>query len=175
MEKLILPLLVISLGLFSCLEDGLSVTFEMGGLEAEYTLKAADVQVGKFNLISDDISTNAPELKQYNTELNKIESAKLKTLVISITAPETANFSFANSASLYIQGANLGEEKIASKLAIDKSAMTIECDVEDVDVVEHIKSGMFKLRTEFDIDEVPATDIDLKVEMTYDVTANALQ
>lgn len=174
MMKLILPLLVISFGLFSCLEDGLSVTFEMGGLDATYTLKAEDVQIGTFNLTSEDISTNAPELEQYNTELSKIERAKLKTLVIKITGPEAATFSFANSASLYIQGANLSEEKIASKASIDQTAVTLECDVEDVDVVEHIKSGMFKVRTEFEIDEVPATDIDLKVEMTYDVTAKAL-
>lgn len=174
MKKVLLPLVLITFGFFSCLEDGLSVTFKLSGLTANYTLKAQDVVVGTFNITSDNISTDAPEFAQYNTSLDKISAAKLKSLKITINNPATEDWSFANSASLYLKGNGLDEVKIASKMSIDQSSNIIECDVEDVEVVEHIKSGGFTLRTEFEIDEQLVSDVDVQVDMTYEVTATAL-
>ncbi len=174
MKKLIFPLIIACVGLMACEEDGINVSFNVD-YSTNYTLDKAAVIGTTIDATSPEIQTNTSDVfTDNNTNLDKIEGAKFNNLTISITAPAGEDFSFVNEVKVYIKGLGMSEELIASKSDIDQAATSIEMDVEDVNLAEHVKSGAFTLRTSVLNDEALENDLDLQADMQLKVTARAL-
>jgi hypothetical protein len=161
----------------SYIESPLSVKFNLNQTDIEFTLSADDVANSNGEAV--DISTPSQstltgDMEQYAENLNKLESAKLSTLRVSIIAPTTQKFSFAKEVKFYITGSGIPEVLVGSKSDIDTTASSIDLDIEDVELVEVIGSGAVSTRVSFVTDEGIDEDCDMKSEMTYTIRANAL-
>ncbi len=183
MKKFIFPLIFAvigtAFGLSSCLDEGLSATFDLKFNTNSLTFKSTSINQGSFDEISEEISTDSKDFATYNTSLDKLESAKLKSLKITITAPSGQNFEFLKNVKVFLEGrgGSKGEQLVASKTITDGSATVVEMDVEsDVNLVDHIKMGAFTLRAEgvTKTDLNVTDDIKCLLELSCDVTAKAI-
>ena len=162
----------------ACEETGLSVTFDQTQADILITLPADSIVSSNGEYI--DVTTPAQstltgEMEDYATDLDKLEAVKLKTLRMSIVAPDTQTFSFISEIKFYFTGKDIPETLVGSNLNIDPTTSVIEFDIEeDIDLVEYIRSGEVSSRMSFITTDGIDQDCDMKVEMTYTITAKAL-
>lgn len=158
----------------ACEEDGINVSFNVD-YSTNYTLVKAAVVGTTIDATSPEIETNTTDVfKNNSTNLDNISGATFNNLTISIVSPAGENFSFVNEVKVYIKGNGMSEELVASKSNIDQAATSVDMDVEDVNLAEHVKSGAFTLRTSVINDEALDNDLDLQADMQLKVTARAL-
>jgi hypothetical protein len=170
----------LTLSIFSftaCEESDLSVNFNLTQADIEFTLSADDVVNSNGETV--EIATPAQstligDMEQYADKLDKVESAKLSTLRVSIVAPTTQKFSFVKEVKFYITGTGIPEVLVGSKFNIDTTSSSVDLDIEDVELVEFIRSGEVSTRVSFMTDEGIDEDCDMKANMTYTIRANAL-
>ena len=129
-----------------------------------------------FDVLTPDMETNSDsEFEVNDTRKDLIEEIKLTELVLKITSPENADFSFLESLKVYISAEGLEEIQIASKNEVDaNTGNTLDVDVIDVDLKEYIKKDKFNLRMETVTDEAMSTDHQIEVNSTFFVDAKIL-
>ncbi|PCJ66528.1 MAG: hypothetical protein COA58_07045 [Bacteroidetes bacterium] len=161
----------------ACEQDGISISFNVD-YTTEFTIDANSVtSTGGIpvDINTPSVSTSGSTVYgDNNTNIDKIESAKLKTLSISITAPNDEDFSFISEVKLYVTGQGLSEELVASKSNIDGTATSIDLDVQDVELADHIKAGEFSTRVSVTTNETITDDVEMKADMQFKITATAL-
>lgn len=174
MKKIIFPVLaVLSLSFFGCEQDGLNVNFDLP-YSTEVTLEAALVggEGVPVDVTSPAVNTSSEALGENSTSLEKLNSATLNSLKVSIVAPDGQDFSFVKEVKLYIKGKDMTEELVAVKTNIDGTATVVEMDVEaDVDLVEHIKSGEFVARASVTTLTTIENDVNFKIDLDMEVSA----
>lgn len=174
MKKVLIPIFTFCIALFAC-EEGLDVNLN-APYSAEVTLEAALVtDTGEPLSLNTGTINTAEALDDYSDKLDKLESAKLKSLSVSILSPENQTFSFVNGFEIYIQGPGMDEQKVAGKIDVDQSSTEIELDVEDVELVDVIKSGEFTGRAVVTTDELIQEDVELKIDYQFNVKAAVIE
>jgi hypothetical protein len=178
MKRFLLITLTFSVLAFTaCEESDLSINFNLTQGDIAFTLSADKVINSNGEAI--DISTPSQttltgEMENYADQLDKLESAKLQTLKVSIISPATQKFSFVNEVKFYISGNGIEETLVGSKSDIDPTASVVELDINDLDLVEYIRSGEVSTRVSFTTTDTIDDDCDMIAEMTYQVTAAVL-
>lgn len=129
-----------------------------------------------FDMFTPDMETNSEsEFEVNDTRKDLIEQIKLTELVLTITDPSNADFSFLESIDIYISAEGLDEIKIASEISVDPdTGNTLDVDVIDVDIKEYIKKDKFNLRLNTVTDEVISTDHTIEVSSVFFVDAKIL-
>lgn len=162
----------------ACEESDLAINFDLTQADIAFTLSAEDVVNSEGNPIEVTTpaqSTLTGEMANYADKLDKVESAKLKTLKVSIVAPASQKFSFVNEVKFYITGNDIPETLVGSKSNIDPVATSVDLEINDVELVEFIRSGEVSTRVSFTTDEGIDNDCDMVAQMTYQVTAAVLK
>lgn len=174
---LCMPLLISVLSFSACEETNLSINFDLNQADIAFTLSADEVVNSNgvpIEVITPAQSTLTGDMEQYADKLEKVESAKLSTLRVSIVSPTSQKFSFVNEVNFYITGNGIPETLVGSKSNIDVTASSVDLNINDVELVEFIRSGEVSARVSFTTDEGIDEDCDLTAKMTYVITANAL-
>lgn len=129
-----------------------------------------------FDMFTPEMETNSEsEFEVNDTRKDLIEEIKLTELILTITSPADADFSFLESLTVYISADGLEELKIASEEAVDPNAgNTLDVDVLDVDLKEYIKKDKFNLRLKTVTDEVISQDHQIDVNSVFFVDAKIL-
>lgn len=129
-----------------------------------------------FDVFTPDVETNSESKFEVNdTRKDLIEEIRLKELVLNITSPDDADFSFLESIVIYISAEGLDEIKIAEEVEVDpNTGNSLDVDVVDVDLKEYIKKDEFNLRLETVTDEVISRDHEIEVNSTFFVDAKIL-
>jgi hypothetical protein len=178
MNKIFFPL-TLAFAVFllpACEQDGLTVSFDLP-YSTTFTLKSADfvnTNGTPVDVTSPEVNTDASQLGDEGTNLEKLESAKLKSLDVTITAPSGQTFAFVDALSLYIKGQGKDEQLVTSATNIAATATSVTMTVEDVELVEHIKSGAFTCRASISTDGGLDNDCDMQANFTFKVKAQAL-
>jgi hypothetical protein len=126
-----------------------------------------------FPIPTTDIATNSSaEFENNNTKANLVKDVRLKELTVTITDPANKTYSFLKSIRLYISTDANDEIELAYKDDINSNSntLTLTPTVEKLD--KYIKASSFKLRTEAVIKETLNTDITVKADMKFKVTAD---
>jgi len=178
MKKILFISLVLSfLSFTACEETNLVINFNLNQADIAFTLSADDVVNSNgepIEVITPAQSTLTGDMADYADKLEKVESAKLSTLRVSIVSPTSQKFSFVNEVKFYITGTGIPETLVGSKSNIDATASSVELDINDVELVQFIRSGEVSARVVFTTDEGVDQDCDMISQMTYAITANAL-
>ncbi|WP_149274564.1 hypothetical protein [Pareuzebyella sediminis] len=129
-----------------------------------------------FDLFTPEMETNSESQFEVNdTRKDLIEQIKLTELLLTITSPSNADFSFLESIDIYISAEGLDEIKIASEASVDPdTGNTLDVDVIDIDIKEYIKKDKFNLRLNTVTDEVMSTDHKIEVHSIFFVDAKIL-
>jgi len=158
----------------ACEEDLLDVNFDMDGGDITFVVSKEDVVNSNGQPVvvtTPRQSTSGEELGANKTSLDKLKSAKVKSCVVTITAPAGEDFSFVNEVKFSLSGQGIPMTLVASKSDIDATATSVTLDVEDVELVEFLQSGEVSSEISFTTDETIDEDITMKAVITYAVTA----
>jgi hypothetical protein len=124
-------------------------------------------------IVTPDVPTNSSaEFENNNTKANLVKDVKLKELKLSITDPDGKTFSFLKSIHIYISTDANDEIELAYLENISATTNTIVLTPTSEKLDNYIKASSYKLRTEAVIRETLTTDITVKADMKFKVTAD---
>jgi hypothetical protein len=101
-----------------------------------------------------------------------VKDVRLKELTVTITDPANKTYSFLKSIHLYISTDANDEIELAYKDDINSNSNTLTLTPTEEKLDKYIKASSFKLRTEAVIKETLNTDITVKADMKFRVTAD---
>ena len=102
--------------------------------------------------------------------LNLIEDIYLKSMSMTIIAPDNITFSFVEDFQLYISNDQYPEIKLAHHLNASPDIGNVLYLVPDKAVLDnYMKNGEYTLRTELVADELIFQDLEIEVSMIFDV------
>ena len=126
-----------------------------------------------FEAATPDVTTNSSTSFENNkTQASLVKDVKLNSLKLTITAPETKNFSFLKTIRLYISAENVEEMELASAENVNSTSNTLNLTCTSSNLDQYLKKDKYTIRTEVTTKETITTDINVKIDMTYKVTAN---
>jgi len=109
------------------------------------------------------------------SSLNNIESIKIKSLTLSISSPETANFNFLREIKIYIEAGEYSERLLASLENLENTnATTLDLETTAAELRNYIGEDSYQLRVEILTDEVIAEDIELEISNAFEIEAKLL-
>lgn len=129
-----------------------------------------------FNISTPPVATNSEtKFKNENTRKDLIKEIFLESLSATIKSPNSADFSFLEEISIYINADGLAEKKIAWKTPVTNGTSNkIHLNVSSDDLQEYIKKNTFTLRVNAVTDEVLTQDHTLEIKSTFDISAKLI-
>lgn len=139
----------------------------------EFTIPSSTIFNLPFNLPTASTTTNSEQrFQDEGIESAWIESIKLQSLKITVTAPENQDFSFLQSISIYINTENESEVLIADRVPVPENpGKTVELEVKGADLYPYISQDDFTLRTSVTTGESITQDVDFRADMVVEVKA----
>jgi len=128
-----------------------------------------------FDVPTPDVTTNSEnEFAQNNTNVDLVKEIILKNLKLTITSPSDKTFSFLKSIEIYISADGEDETKLAWKDDIDSNAKSIDLETTTAALDKYVKKDKYKLSTKVVTKETVNEDVDIKIDFTFQVTADPL-
>ena len=116
--------------------------------------------------------SNQQEFDNNDSRTDRIESAKLTSLVLNITSPDDGNFNFLNEIEIIIDADGLEERVIAGKTEIPEgSGNSLELDVNDTELRPYLQNDSYSLKVRAKVDET--IDSEYKIESTSKIFIDA--
>ncbi len=126
-----------------------------------------------FDIWTPNITTNSEqEFEQNNTKIDLVKEIILKDLDLTITSPTDKTFSFLKSIHIYIFTDTEEETELAWKDDIASDVQMISLQTSSSALDKYVKSSSYKLRTEVVTRETLNQDVDILIDMTFQVTAD---
>ncbi len=126
-----------------------------------------------FDIWTPNITTNSEqEFENNDTKIELVKEIILKDLMLTITSPSDKTFSFLESIHIYMFTDTEEEIEIAWKDNISSDAEMIDLQTSNSALDKYVKSSSYKLRTEVVTRETLNQDIDILIDMTFQVTAD---
>ncbi|WP_017731740.1 hypothetical protein [Nafulsella turpanensis] len=142
-------------------ESNISIPGQNTGIGELLSIPRAEVQ-----------SSSEQSFRNNNTRADLVEEAILEELQLTITNPADANFDFLNEISIYISAEGEQEVLVASKSNIaEDGSQSLQLETTGVDLKPFIVKDHFSIRTAATTDQVIDEDVDIRVNMTFGVTA----
>ncbi len=122
-----------------------------------------------------DVTTNSEsEFEQNDTKVELVKEIILKRLALTIISPDGKTFSFLKSIEIYISADGEDETKIAWNNDVQSNAESIELETTTAALDKYVKKDKYKLRTTVVTRETLFEDVDIKIDFTFQVTADPL-
>jgi len=120
-----------------------------------------------------DVTTNSEsEFEQNDTKVELVKEIILKRLALTITSPSDKTFSFLKSIEIYISADGEDETKLAWNNDVQSDAQSIELETTTQALDSYVKKSSYKLRTEVTTRESLTQSVDIKIDFTFQVTAD---
>ncbi len=170
-------LLMTVIGLTSCEEELDRFTMFDVDNETSFTIPATTVLETPFAIRTPEIQSDADnDFENNNSSRDRIESAKLRRLDLSIQSPDTGNFDFLNEIELFINAEGLPEALLASKTDIEENGSKIlVLDVQgETEFEAYLRKANYSIRVRAVTDQTINEDYDIKVNTTFFIDAKIL-
>ena len=128
------------------------------------------------NLLTPEVETNSESTFEVNdTRKDLIEEIRLTSLILTLNAPDNADFSFLESISVYMNAQDLPEVEIAWEDDVpDNAGNQISLNVSNEDFKEYIKKDEFSLRVNTITDEILTSDHQIDIASSFFIDAKIL-
>lgn len=128
------------------------------------------------NLLTPELETNSESTFEVNdTRKDLIEEIRLTSLILTLNAPDNADFSFLESISVYMNAQDLPEVEIAWEDDVpDNAGNQISLNVSNEDFKEYIKKDEFSLRVNTITDEILTSDHQIDISSNFFIDAKIL-
>ncbi len=172
-KNIFLPLLLTAiLFTFSCdklltfdISDSTTITIDANPLPFESPVE----------IPTPDVTTNSEsEFAQNDTKVDLVKEIILKRLALTITSPSDKTFSFLKSIEIYISAEGEDETKLAWNNDVRSDAKSIELETTSEPLDRYVKKDSYKLRTTVTTRETLTQSVDIKIDFTFQVTADPL-
>lgn len=121
------------------------------------------------------VTTNSEDtFKNNQTRGELVKDVTLNKLTLTVTDPQGGNFDFLESIEIFISSDNEAEVKLAYLDEVPQNATTIELKSTNAKLDEYIKSDTYTIRTKAVLAKSISSDIDIKADMRFKVTADPL-
>jgi hypothetical protein len=159
-------------GLSSCKKLDELTKFDIK-FNQEFTIQSGGNLNLPFDILTPDMTTNSEyEFELNDTRKDLVNEIKLKEMVLTIKSPESSDFSFLKSVSVFIKAEGLSELKLAWKESIsDDIGNQLVMDVSSEDFKEYIKKDKFSIRVNTTTDKVIKNDHVIDIYSVYRVDA----
>lgn len=128
-----------------------------------------------FEIPTPPVTTNSEsEFAQNDTKVELVKEIILKQLDLTITSPSDKTFSFLKSIEIYISADGEDETKLAWNNDVVSSAKSIELNCTSEALDRYVKKSSYKLKTKVTTRETLTKEVDLKIDFTFQVTADPL-
>jgi hypothetical protein len=170
--KIYTGITLLMLLVFSCSVVDKLLTFTISD-EYSFEIPSA-IPVGfPLDVTTPDIpSSSSTEFENNKTNANLVKDVKLSELKLTITDPANKTFSFLKSIHVYISTDVNDEVELAYLEDINSTTNTISLTTTNNKLDKYIKASTYKLRIEAVTKEALTTDVSIKSEMKFKVTAN---
>ncbi|NRD22225.1 hypothetical protein HNV10_03165 [Winogradskyella litoriviva] len=144
--------------------------------QTNYSVAATTIINTPFSLDTPDITTESDSnFESNNTHKDLIESIKLKSLKLTIDAPEDGDFNFLKEVHIYIEAEDLDELEIANVFDLENTNSSIvELNVISEELKAYIKKDSFNLRVKTVTDETLNESHDIIIDTKFRVDAEIL-
>lgn len=170
-------LILIFTGLFcliSCNKIDDLLTFSISD-ETQFTVSSGLPINLPFEIATPDVTTNSSaEFSNNNTRADLVKDIRLTELKLTVINPTDKTFSFLKAVHLYISTNSNDEIELASLDNINTTSNNINLICSGSKLDQYVKAGNYKIRTQVTTKETLTQDIDVKVNMTFKVTADPL-
>lgn len=117
-------------------------------------------------------SNSSQEFENNNTRADLVRDVKLQQLKVTITQPSGKSFSFLKNIRIFISADEQSEIELASLDNISTNTGVIELIPTQEKLDEFIKASTYDLRTQVTTDETLTQDVDARVDLKFQVTAD---
>lgn len=144
--------------------------------QTNYSVAATTIINTPFSLDTPDVTTESDSnFESNNTHKDLIESIKLKSLKLTIDAPEDGDFNFLKEVHIYIEAEDLDELEIANVFDLENTNSSIvELNVISEELKAYIKKDSFNLRVKTVTDETLNESHDIIIDTKFRVDAEIL-
>jgi hypothetical protein len=174
MNKIMLTCLLIITAISACHKIDDLLTFSLSN-QATFTVPASSPLNLPLEILTPDIATNSSQqFQNNNTRADLVKDVKLDELKLTILNPSGKTFSFLKSVHIYISTNQNDEIELASQDNISSTASSLNLTTTKQKLDAYVKASTYKLRTAIVTRETLTQDIDVKADMKFKVTADAL-
>lgn len=175
MKKTII-IALFALSIFGCKKVDKLLTFTFDQQTSVTIPAVAAIPVSPIDIPIPSVTTNSSStFENHNTSAEYVKDVKLTKMTMKITAPEGKKFSFLDEIHIFISTNSDNKIELAWKTNIPDDVDEIELDVTDKNLDTYIKSDKFDLDVSATIGEILLHDVDLDMNMTFQVTADLVK
>jgi hypothetical protein len=173
MKKLI-AILAAASAIWACNKIDDLLTFSISN-QATFRVPSSSPLNLPLEVLTPDIATNSSqEFQNNNTKADLVKDVKLSELKLSIANPSGKTFSFLKSVHIYISTNENDEIELASQDNIPATAAIVSLTPTKQKLDSYVKSSAYRLRTAIVTREALTQDVDVKINLKFKVTADAL-
>lgn len=171
MKKLLIILSIVAITI-SCKKVHDVFTFDINN-SSSFTISSQSGLNLPFSIPTPDINTSSEsEFENNNTKASLVKEIILKKITLKITSPSDQTFKFLKNITIYISADGEKEIELAKLENITNDVSnTIDLTPTKSLLDVYVKKDKYKLRTEVTIDEVVLHDVNVDVNLTFQVTA----
>lgn len=175
MKKILLSLFITFGLLTNCSVIDELTKFDLD-YQTNYSVSSTTLINTPFSLDTPDVTTESESsFENNNTHKDLIESIKLKTIKLTIEAPENGDFNFLKEIHVYINSENVEEIEIANSFDLENTdSGVLELDVLGQELKAYIKEDSFNLRVKTITDETISETHDIVIDTKFRVDAKIL-
>jgi hypothetical protein len=171
--KIAIPIVAIMFLLFAC--GALKHVSFYEDFHETATIPQSNLATGTNTVVTPDIPTNvSAQLKQNNTSPDLVQSVKLQTMTLTITAPPGQNFSFLQDIQVFILTDSLPAVEIASKHNIVSSSDTLNMDIDGSELKPYLLTNSFKMKYIITNSKATTVNTTLDIYLKFRFEANLL-
>ncbi len=173
-RKILLISLLMALSISSCKKVDELTHFTIN-IDEQTTIDPIPVVPNMpLNIPIPEVTTNSSEnFENNNTNKDLVEDARLKKMTLTVSSPESGDFSFLNDVEVYMKAEGLEETLIASKHDIE-GGKTIDLDCEDKDLSAYIKKDTIEFRIKTTVDEITLDEYTIDIHTEFLIDAKIL-
>lgn len=117
-------------------------------------------------------SNSRQEFENHNTKAELVRDVRLKQLKLTITQPSGKTFSFLKTIRIFISADQQGEVELAALENISTTSGVLELVPTTEKLDAFVKAPSYGLRTQITTDETLAEDVEVQVDVRFQVTAD---
>ena len=171
--KVAIPLAIILFTVISC--GALKHVTFYDDFHETVTVPQQTLATGTNTITTPNIPTNvSTQLRQNNTSSDLVQSVRLETMTLTITAPQGQNFSFLQDIQVFILTDSLPAVEVAHRSNIVSSSDTLNMDIDGAELKPYLISNSFKMKFITTNSKVTLTTTTLDVYLRFRFEANLL-
>jgi hypothetical protein len=142
--------------------------------ETQFTVQSTSPLNLPIEIATPSVTTNSNQkFQNNNTKADLVKDVKLTELKLTVLTPNK-NFSFMKSIEIFISTSQTNEIKLAWLDEFPTTATIVNLNTTNAKLDEYVKAESYNLRTRVVTDESLSQSVDIKADIKFIVTADAL-